>query len=95
MCRKRAGRLDEHLPVDKNSIKSHYEREIFDKIPRTEGRKDGYWSGAGGRKYLNEIEPYQIEHQKLIYNNEALTTEQIINGTVRLNDNDCITVMFS
>ena len=43
----------------------------------------------------NEIERYKPEHQKLIYNNAILEQEHIINGSVTLNNNDCITVVFT
>ena len=77
--------------------KKHYEAEIL-AIPRTEKEEDDFWAVWGhlsGRNYLNEIEPYEQNNQTLIYKNEVLTQEQIVNGTVRLNDNDCITVIFS
>ena len=55
---------------------------------------DGYLCGATD-DVKNEIKRHNPEHQKLIYKNVMLEHDDIINGTVRLNDNDWITVIFN
>jgi len=89
-----------------NQIQWHYEKRILDAfiednnviIPKgcwkygTEN--DGYFCGAT-EDVINKIKRYGPEHQKLLYNNELLTQDKIINKTIRLNNNDCITVVFT
>lgn len=90
----------------KARIACHYEYKIIDKfiadsnviLPRSYWkygtRGDGYLCGATD-DIINEIKQYKPEHQQLIHNNKILEQEDIINETVRLNNNDCITVVFT
>ena len=90
----------------KASIACHYEHKIIDKfiadnnviLPRSYWKYgmngDGYLCGATDDVII-EIKQYKPEHQTLIYNNKILEQEDIINEIVRLNDNDCITVVFT
>ena len=55
---------------------------------------DGYACGAT-EDVIHEINKYRPEHQTLIHNNKNLEQEDIINETVRLNNNDCIPVVFT
>ena len=89
-----------------NKIQWHYKKRILDAfiednnviIPKgcwkygTEN--DGYFCGAT-EDVINKIKRYGPEHQKLLYNNELLTQDKIINKTIRLNNNYCITVIFT
>ena len=90
----------------KARIASHYTCKILDKfiednnviVPNGWSRyaknNNDYICGAT-EDVINEIKRYEPEHQTLIYNNKILEQEDIINEIVRLNDNDCITVVFT
>ena len=90
----------------KARIASHYKRKLLDKIieesnviiPKHRskyGRINGGYLCGATEEVIDEIKRYTPERQKLIYNNEILEQEHIINGTVNLNNNDLITVVFT
>ena len=107
--RSRGDELIEYMSTERgirNIISSHYTCKRLDKciednhilMPKDHwkyGTKDdGYLCGAT-EYVINEIKRYNPEHQKLIHNNTIVSQVGIINGSVRLNDNDCITVVFT
>ena len=73
--------LNTHLQIRKG-IASYYEQKLFDE----NGVSDAV---------INQIKTYRPQHQTLIHNDKILTHEQLLKGKVRLNNNDCITVIFS